>query len=125
MRPMHDYVVIRRQPDKQIGSIIVPDSVDTKPRIGIVEAVGPGRLSTKGERIPMSVKVGDRVKFDAGAKGYVVHLPGHHPLDTRLLIPESGIELVLDDAGSAHALGTPWPAYIAEGPQDTSPQEAA
>lgn len=116
-RPMHNQVMIRRVADVKVGSILIPETADTKPRIGIVEAVGPGRLSKSGVRLPMSVKVGDRVRFDAGAKGFVVSLPGAHPLDTRLLMTEDGIQAVLDPDVDATSVGSPWPNYIVDGPQ--------
>jgi len=117
VRPINDQVMIRRTPDRQVGRILIPDSADTKPRIGIVEAVGPGRLLKSGKRAPMSVAVGDRVRYNSEAKGFVLSLPGCHPLDTRLLIPESGIEAVLEADAEASALGSPWPEYIVEGVQ--------
>ena len=44
--------------------IVLPDTAEKeKPMQGKVIAVGPGKLNEKGERIPMSVKVGDRVLF--------------------------------------------------------------
>lgn len=115
VRPLHDYVMIRRIPDVKVGLIHIPDNYETKPRIGIVEAVGPGRVGKGGARIPMSVAVGDRVRFDAGAKGYMVPIYGGRRDEARLLIPESGIEAVLSPDGEAHALGSPWPGHIAEG----------
>lgn len=117
IRPRNDMVMIRRIPDVKVGLIHIPQKADTKPRIGIVEAVGPGKLSKSGQRLPMSVKVGDRVRFNAGAKGYVTSIPGLHPNDTRLLIPEDGIEAVLDHDAEASSVGTAWPAYIENGPQ--------
>lgn len=117
IRPVHDYVLIRRIPDAQVGRILIPGTADTKPRIGIVEAVGPGKLLKSGARAPMSVSVGDRVKFDAGAKGYVTRLPGERHSEARLLIPEDGIEAILPPEAEASALGSPWPAYITEGVQ--------
>lgn len=116
---MHDYVVIRRIPDTQIGHIVIPDNVDTKPRIGIVEAIGPGRLLNDGTREPMEVKVGDRVSFSL-ASGYVTALPGQALYDTRLLIRETDVLAILDDDSEASALGSPWPAFITDGPQDSS-----
>lgn len=135
IRPMHDYVMVRRLPDKQIGRIIVPDTVDTKPRIGIVEAVGPGVRLKDGSRQPMLVTVGDRVVFSLDS-GHVVQLPGQGPNDTRLLVRqgglvrengsrEGGIVAILDGEGDASALGSPWPGYVTDGPQDTSPTERA
>lgn len=117
MQPLHDYVLIRRIPDAQVGRIVIPSTAETKPRIGIVEAVGPGKLLKNGRRAPMSVAVGDRVKFDAGAKGYVTRLPGERHSEARLLIPEGGIECVLPPEAEASAIGSPWPKYITEGVQ--------
>lgn len=129
IRPMHDYVLINRIPDKQVGRILIPDTVDTKPRIGIVEAVGPGRRDRHGNRIPMQTKVGDRVVFSLES-GYVTQLPGRGPLETRLLVREGGLRretgkveggivAILDEESPASALGTPWPGHVADGPQDT------
>src|SRR5687768_152764 len=116
LRPYSDYVLIRRIPDAQVGRIVVPGNVDTKPRIGIVEAIGPGRVLKTGARAPMAVSVGDRVKFSLDS-GYVSRLPGERFGDARLLIRETAIEAVLPAEVEASAVGSPWPAYITEGPQ--------
>jgi chaperonin GroES len=65
MRPTEDRVYVKRQgrypPEEESDLIVVEDKPAVE--VGLVEAVGPGRLE-KGERIPMEVKVGDRVLFD-------------------------------------------------------------
>jgi chaperonin GroES len=48
---------------KTPAGIIIPDTAKEKPQKGIVVAVGPGKLDEKGNRIPMEVKVGDKVIF--------------------------------------------------------------
>jgi chaperonin GroES len=62
--PLHDRVVVRRFEEKESikGVIIIPDSAKEKPQEGEVVAVGAGKRE-KGERIPLDVKVGDRVLF--------------------------------------------------------------
>ena len=46
------------------SGIVIPDTADKeKPMLGTVVAVGPGKWNEKGERVPMSVKVGDKVLF--------------------------------------------------------------
>lgn len=46
------------------SGIVLPDSADKKKQAkGLVIAIGEGRLSEKGERQPMSVKIGDKVLF--------------------------------------------------------------
>jgi chaperonin GroES len=44
------------------GGIIIPDTAKEKPQEGEVMAVGAGK-SEKGKRIPLDVKVGDRILF--------------------------------------------------------------
>jgi chaperonin GroES len=70
IRPIGDRVVVRRLKDEEMGTtsasgIIIPDTVaKEKPEQGIVIAVGNGRWDEDGEkRIPMDVKVGDRIVF--------------------------------------------------------------
>lgn len=68
--PLADRVVVRPLSEEEAGTkspagIIIPDTVDKeKPEQGVVTAVGKGKLAENGkERIPMEVKVGDRVMF--------------------------------------------------------------
>ncbi len=70
IKPLLDRVVVRRLTDEEAGvrsasGIIVPETVNKeKPEQGIVVAVGEGRWDEDGEkRIPMDVRVGDRVLF--------------------------------------------------------------
>ncbi|MFL0671280.1 MAG: co-chaperone GroES [Erythrobacter sp.] len=64
-RPLHDRVVVRRieADQKTAGGIIIPDSAQEKPQEGEVIAVGEGTRDDDGDRIPLDVKVGDRVLF--------------------------------------------------------------
>ena len=64
-RPLHDRVVVRRieADTKTAGGIIIPDSAQEKPSEGEVVAVGEGARDDDGDRIPLDVKVGDRVLF--------------------------------------------------------------
>lgn len=66
IRPLHDRLVVRRQVDdgeQRIGAIVVPDSAKEKPQRGTVVAIGDGRLSEDGMRIPIDLKTGDLVLF--------------------------------------------------------------
>lgn len=62
--PLHDRVLVKRVEEKETvkGGIIIPDTAKEKPMEGEVVAVGEGKRE-KGERIPLDVKVGDRVLF--------------------------------------------------------------
>jgi chaperonin GroES len=64
-RPLADRVAIRRVDEDVMskGGIIIPDSVREKPQEGEVCAVGPGAWNEDGARVPLDVKVGDRVLF--------------------------------------------------------------
>ncbi len=70
IKPLSDRVVVRRLTEDEAGTksasgIIVPDTVSKeKPEQGMVIAVGDGKWDEDGEkRIPMDVKVGDRIIF--------------------------------------------------------------
>jgi chaperonin GroES len=62
--PLHDRVVVRRLEEKETakGGIIIPDTAKEKPQEGEVVAIGAGKME-KGRRIPLDVKVGDRILF--------------------------------------------------------------
>jgi chaperonin GroES len=65
IRPLNDRILVKRLEGEQktAGGIIIPDSAKEKPAEGEVVAVGPGKLSDKGERVAVAVAVGDRVLF--------------------------------------------------------------
>jgi chaperonin GroES len=62
--PLHDRVLVRRLDEKQTakGGIIIPDTAKEKPQEGEVMAIGVGKME-KGHRVPLDVKVGDRILF--------------------------------------------------------------
>ena len=64
-RPLHDRVLVRRveAEEKTAGGIIIPDSAKEKPAEGEIVSVGEGARDEDGDRIPLDVKVGDRVLF--------------------------------------------------------------
>ena len=65
-KPMGNRIVVEPQDeDEQVsaGGIYIPDTAKEKPQEGKVVAVGPGRLSDEGKRIPMEVAVGDTVVY--------------------------------------------------------------
>lgn len=63
IRPLHDRVLAKRiEATEQVrGGIIIPDTAKEKPQEAEVIAVGPGKMTDKGERSPLDVKAGDRV----------------------------------------------------------------
>ena len=65
VKPLYDRVLIKRveNEEKVRGGIIIPDTAKEKPMEGKVIAVGTGKLDDNGKRIPLEVKVGDRILF--------------------------------------------------------------
>jgi chaperonin GroES len=63
--PLHDRIVIKPIVQEEVlaSGIVIPDTAKEKPQQGEVIAVGPGRLDDAGKRIPMDVKVGDRILY--------------------------------------------------------------
>jgi chaperonin GroES len=63
--PMADRLVIQAVVQEEVlaSGIVIPDTAKEKPQQGEVLAAGPGRLDDNGKRIPMEVKVGDRVLY--------------------------------------------------------------
>ena len=61
--PLYDRVLVMRfeKRDEIRGGIIIPDTAKEKPQEAAVVAIGAGKLDDNGNRLPMSVKVGDRV----------------------------------------------------------------
>jgi len=65
IRPLHDRILVKRlaEGDEKHGSIIIPDSAKEKPQEGKVVAVGTGKVTEAGRKIPLDVKAGDRILF--------------------------------------------------------------
>lgn len=64
-KPLEDRVLVRPADSESVsaGGIVLPDNAQEKPQRGEIVAAGPGRLSKKGERLPMPVAVGDTVIY--------------------------------------------------------------
>jgi len=65
LRPLQDRILVKRVEEeaKTKGGIIIPDTAKEKPAEGEVVAVGNGKVAEDGNRIPLEVKVGNRVLF--------------------------------------------------------------
>ena len=94
LNPLHDRVVIKRlNADTQTASgLIIPDNVAEKPDQGTVVAVGPGKVTSEGQVIPMSVAVNDKVLFGKHA-GQAVKIKGEEVL----ILTEEEIYAVIQD----------------------------
>ena len=66
LKPLADRVVVRalEETETMRGGLYIPDTAKEKPQQGEVVAAGPGKFDEKGgQRIPMDVKVGDKVLY--------------------------------------------------------------
>ncbi len=63
--PLGDRILTKqvRQDEVRASGLVIPDTAREKPQMGEVLAVGPGRVDDNGKRMPMDVKVGDRVLY--------------------------------------------------------------
>ena len=65
-KPLSNHVFIEPLKEEKAtkSGIVLPETAEKeKPMVGKILAVGPGKLNEKGEVMPMSVKVGDKVLF--------------------------------------------------------------
>ena len=92
IRPLNDNVLVKKETieNKTASGIILSAKENTEDNIGVVIAVGEGSL-VDGKRVPMTVKVNDKVIFDKYA-GKEVEYQG----EKYLLVSESKISAVID-----------------------------
>ena len=64
LAPLADRVVVKalEETETMRGGLYIPDTAKEKPQQGEIIAVGPGRYE-KDKRVPMDVKVGDKVLY--------------------------------------------------------------
>jgi chaperonin GroES len=65
LQPLADRLVVKPSQKEEVtkGGIYLPDTAKEKPQEGEIVAVGPGRMTDDGKRIPMDLKVGDKVIY--------------------------------------------------------------
>jgi len=65
-KPLGNRVVVEpSEEDEQVssGGIYIPDTAKEKPQEGKIVAVGPGRMTDDGNRVPMELAVDDVVVY--------------------------------------------------------------
>jgi len=87
VHPLADRVAIRplEETEQMRGGLYIPDTAKEKPQQGEIIAAGPGRIE-KGARVPMELKVGDKVLYGKYS-GTEVTIED----DTFLIIKESDV----------------------------------
>lgn len=98
VQPLFDRVLVRKEEQKETttpGGIYLPETTKKSdaPKMGVILAIGEGRIDGNGNRIPMSVSVGMRILFTPGWSGADVldGLSGNN-----VIIPETDILAILN-----------------------------
>ena len=91
-RPLGDRVLVKPKEteEKTASGIVLPDTAKEKPQEGTVIAVGPGKTTDDGKKIPLEVKVGDHVLYGKYS-GTEVMIDG----EEHLIMRESDIFAIL------------------------------
>jgi len=65
IKPLFDNILVKPQKAdvKTSSGIYLPESAKEKPQIGEVMAIGDGAIDENGKRIPMIIKVGQKVMY--------------------------------------------------------------
>ncbi|HOB75398.1 MAG TPA: co-chaperone GroES [Phycisphaerae bacterium] len=93
IRPLGDKVLVKRMEaeEKTAGGIVLPDTAKEKPKRGIVQAVGDGKLLDNGERSKLQVEKGNQVLFSSYA-GTEIKVDG----EEYLIIDENDILAIVE-----------------------------
>jgi chaperonin GroES len=93
VRPLHDRILVKREEEgeEKVGGIIIPDTAKEKPQRGKVVAVGNGKVTEDGKKIPLDVKSGDRILFGKYS-GNEVKIDG----DDYLILREEDVLAILE-----------------------------
>lgn len=65
IQPLFDNVLIKplEAEVRTPSGIVLPDTAKEKPQVGLVMAIGPGATNDKGNKVPMVIKVGQKVMY--------------------------------------------------------------
>jgi chaperonin GroES len=93
IKPLGNRVVVEPEEQEEMtsGGIVLPETAKEKPQKGKVLAAGPGERDDDGKRIPLDVKVGDKVLF-AKYSGTEIKLDGKKVL----ILRESDLLAIVD-----------------------------
>ncbi len=95
LRPLADRLVVEPLEQEETfagGQLVLPETAKEKPQQGRVLAAGAGKMDDDGDRLPMDVKVGDRVLF-AKYAGTEIKLDGKK----LLILKESDILAIVEE----------------------------
>jgi chaperonin GroES len=65
IKPLEDKILVQANEAETTtaSGLVIPDTAKEKPQEGTVVAVGAGRVTDKGDRIPVDVQEGDTVIY--------------------------------------------------------------
>lgn len=65
LKPLADRIVVKvvESEERTKSGLYLPDTAQEKPQEGEVVAVGTGRVLDNGQKLPLEVKVGERIIF--------------------------------------------------------------
>ena len=65
LQPLGDRVVVKpsEREEQTKSGLVLPDTAQERPQEGSVIAVGPGRMTDDGKRVPLDLKAGDKVVY--------------------------------------------------------------
>lgn len=94
IKPLHDRLLVKRieEEEKTEGGIIIPDTAKEKPIMGRVMAIGQGKVLDNGQRIPLTVKEGDKILFSKYA-GTEIKMKG----EEFLIMREDDVLAIIED----------------------------
>lgn len=95
MLPLRDLIILRREKAEEVtpGGLLIPSIAQKKSTIGVVVAVGKGRVLDNGKRVEPDVKVGQRVIFGEWV-GQEVTIEG----EVCLMLKESDLYGVVEES---------------------------
>lgn len=93
LKPLADRIVVKvvSGEEKTKGGLYLPDTAKEKPQEGEVVAIGSGKVLENGQKLPLELKVGDRIIFSKYA-GTEVKIDG----DEYVIFSERDVLAVLE-----------------------------
>jgi chaperonin GroES len=91
-KPRQDYILVK--PLERKASNIIHAVLHELPNLGVVVAVGPGKLNKKGKLQPLDVQVGDTIRFGEFKNMFPEYFENNERF---LIIQEADIAGIVDD----------------------------
>jgi chaperonin GroES len=65
LQPLGDRVLVKpsEREEQTKSGLVLPDTAQERPQEGSIIAVGPGRMTDEGKRVPLDLKAGDKVVY--------------------------------------------------------------